>query len=33
MGEVDKVAQAFGGWETVLGGVGLYMTGHLPLKR
>ena len=24
--EVDKVAQAFGGWETVLGGVGLYMT-------
>ncbi|WP_096151398.1 phage tail tape measure protein [Enterobacter asburiae] len=31
-GEVDKVAQAFGGWETVLGGVGLYMTGVFTVK-
>ncbi|MGX5107973.1 phage tail tape measure protein [Enterobacter cloacae] len=30
--EVDKVAQAFGGWETVLGGVGLYMTGVFTVK-
>ncbi|MCM7770980.1 phage tail tape measure protein [Enterobacter asburiae] len=30
--EVDKVAQAFGGWETVLGGVGLYMTGAFTVK-
>ncbi|MBT1923529.1 phage tail tape measure protein [Enterobacter hormaechei subsp. hoffmannii] len=30
--EVDKVAQAFGGWENVLGGVGLYMTGVFTVK-
>lgn len=30
--EVDNVAQAIGGWETVLGGVGLYMTGAFSLK-
>ena len=30
--EVDKVAQAIGGWETVLGGVGLYMTGAFTVK-
>lgn len=30
--EVDKVAQAMGGWETVLGGVGLYMTGAFTVK-
>jgi TP901 family phage tail tape measure protein len=30
--EVDKVAQAFGGWETVLGGVGMYMTGVFTVK-
>jgi len=30
--EVDKVAQAFGGWETVLGGVGLYMTVAFTVK-
>lgn len=30
--EVDKIAQAFGGWETVLGGVGLYMTGVFTVK-
>ncbi|HHA1670055.1 TPA: phage tail tape measure protein [Enterobacter roggenkampii] len=31
-GEVDKVAQAFGGWENVLGGVGLYMTGIFTVQ-
>lgn len=30
--EVDKVAQAMGGWETVLGGVSLYMGGAFTLK-
>ncbi|MBJ9599718.1 phage tail tape measure protein [Citrobacter werkmanii] len=30
--EVDNVAQAIGGWETVLGGVGLYMTGAFTVK-
>lgn len=30
--EVDKVAQAFGGWETILGGVSLYMTGVFTVK-
>jgi len=30
--EVDKVAQAIGGWETVLGGVGMYMTGVFTVK-
>ncbi|HGA2745946.1 TPA: phage tail tape measure protein, partial [Enterobacter roggenkampii] len=30
--EVDNVAQAMGGWETVLGGVGLYMTGVFTVK-
>lgn len=30
--EVDNVAQAIGDWETVLGGVGLYMTGAFSLK-
>lgn len=30
--EVDKVAQMMGGWETVLGGVGLYMTGAFTVK-
>lgn len=30
--QVDKVAQAVGGWETVLGGVGLYMTGAFTVK-
>lgn len=30
--EIDNVAQAMGGWETVLGGVGLYMTGAFTVK-
>ncbi|HHT2831373.1 TPA: phage tail tape measure protein [Klebsiella aerogenes] len=30
--EVDKVAQAMGGWETVLGGVSMYMAGAFTLK-
>lgn len=30
--EVDKVAQAMGGWETVLGGIGLYMAGAFTVK-
>ena len=30
--EVDNVAQAIGGWGTVLGGVGLYMTGAFTVK-
>lgn len=30
--EVDKVAQAMGGWETVLGGVSMYMTGTFTVK-
>ena len=30
--EVDNVAQAMGGWETVLGGVGMYMTGAFTVK-
>jgi TP901 family phage tail tape measure protein len=30
--EVDKVAQAMGGWETVLGGVSMYMAGTFTVK-
>ncbi|ECC3382356.1 phage tail tape measure protein [Salmonella enterica subsp. enterica] len=30
--EVDKVAKAIGGWETVLGGVGMYMAGTFTAK-
>lgn len=30
--ETDRVAQALGGWEAVLGGVGLYMTGAFTVK-
>jgi hypothetical protein len=30
--EVDRVARAMGGWETVIGGVGLYMTGAFTVK-
>ncbi|WGZ68791.1 phage tail tape measure protein [Serratia sp. K-E0102] len=30
--QVDKVAQAMGGWETVLGGIGLYMTGAFTVN-
>lgn len=30
--EVDNVAQAMGGWETILGGVGMYMTGAFTVK-
>lgn len=30
--EVDKVAQSMGGWESVLGGVSLYMAGAFTLK-
>ncbi|WP_213322560.1 phage tail tape measure protein [Klebsiella aerogenes] len=30
--EVDKVAQAMGGWENVLGGVSMYMAGAFTLK-
>ena len=30
--EVDNVAQVMGGWETVLGGVGMYMTGAFTVK-
>ncbi|CAB5605524.1 phage tail tape measure protein, TP901 family, core region [Citrobacter youngae] len=30
--EVDNVAQVMGGWETVLGGIGMYMTGAFAVK-
>lgn len=30
--EVDKVAQSIGGWEAVLGGIGLYMTGAFTVQ-